>query len=284
MDYKKGERVKHPRRPEWGLGKVLEDSRDYKVHVFFTGDGRKTLSLKHVEPVKISGVEARSPVLDHLWIKEGGDSRYQSLQTSKEMFLRDYPDGFYDQAYLNGERKNKVAAHELAQSLLDPEQLEALLGQRDHEEICKRALKVVNATNLIFPNEKLALKNGLKDPTSRELFSEKLYHLLYGKEDIADRFVSFARTLGEIKAAKWTTLSYFLFVVFPDKYIFLKPIVTQMAAELSAFEINYRPDLNWKTYQSVLDFSEYFRSELKDFKPRDMIDIQSFMWGIGPPK
>ena len=281
MDYKKGEMVKHPGMPEWGLGKVLEDSRDYKVRIFFTEDGRKTLSLKHVEPIKISGKEARHPVLDHLWIKDDGGSKYQSLKTSKEMFLRDYPDGFYDQAYLNGERNVKVAAHELALSLIGPGQLEALLGQKDYEEIGKRALRLVNATNLIVPSEKLALKNGLKNSENIKLFSENLYQLLYGKEGVEERFISFARTLEAIKAAKWTTLSYFLFIVFPDKYIFLKPIVTELAAEISAFEINYRSDLNWRTYKSVLNFSEYFRSELKDLKPRDMIDIQSFMWSIG---
>ena len=284
MDYKKGEMVKHPGMPEWGLGKVLEDSRDYKVRIFFTGDGWKTLSLKHVEPVKISGKEARHPILDHLWAKEGGGSKYQRFETSKEIFLKDYPDGFYDPAYLKGERNHKVAAHELALSLIGPEQLKALLSQKDYEEISKRALKVVTATSLISPNEKLALKNGLKDPESRELFSENLYQLLYGKEDVKERFIAFARTLEAIKAAKWTTLSYFLFIVFPEKYIFIKPIVTEPAAEISAFEINYRPDLNWRTYKSVLDFSEYFWSELKDLKPRDMIDIQSFMWRIGPNK
>lgn len=284
MDYKKGERVKHPGMPEWGLGKVLEDSQDYKVRIFFTGNGRKTLSLKHVEPVKISGAEARHPILDHLWIKEGGNDKYQNLEISKELFLRDYPEGFYDQAYLKGERNLKVAAHELTLSLFDPEQMETLLGQKDYEELSKRALKVVNATNLIFPNEKLALKNGLKDSKNRELFAESLYQLLYGKEAMEERFRAFARILETIKAAKWPTLSYFLFMVFPDKYIIIKPLVTQLAAEISAFEINYRPDLNWRTFQSVLDFSEYFRSELKDLKPRDMIDIQSFMWRIGPNK
>jgi hypothetical protein len=284
MDYTKGERVRHPGMPEWGLGKVLENSRDYKVCIFFAGDGRKTLSLKHVEPVKISGEEARSPVLDHLSIKEGGVSKYQSLQISKELFLKNYPDGFYDPAYLKGERNQKVAAHEMALSLLGPKQMQTLLDQKDYEGICKRVMKVVNATNLIFPNEKLALRNGLKDSKNMEVFSEKLYQLLYGKEDVAERFISFARTLVGIKAAKWAILSYFLFIVFPDKYIFLKPIITQITAEISAFEINYRPDLNWRTYQSVLEFSEYFRSELNDFKPRDMIDIQSFMWGIGTNK
>jgi hypothetical protein len=64
----------------------------------------------------------------------------------------------------------------------------------------------------------------------------------------------------------------------------LKPVVTQPAAELSAFDINFRPDLNWQTFKSVLDFSEYLKSELKDLKPRDMIDIQSFMWCLGTNK
>jgi Protein of unknown function (DUF3553) len=282
MTYKKGERVKHPGMPGWGVGKVLEDSRDYKVRIFFTGDGQKTLSLKHVEPIKIFGAEASNPILDHLWINEAGEGKYQSLQTSKEMFLRAYPDGFYDQGYLKSERNHKVAAHELALSLISCEQLEALIGQKDYEEIGKRALKVANATNLIFPNEKLALKNGLKNSENMVLFSESLYQLLYGKEDVAERFISFARTLMAVKAAKWTLLSYFLFIVCPEKYIFLKPAVTRLAAEISAFEINFRPDLNWQTYKSVLDFSEYFRAELKDLHPRDMIDIQSFMWRIGP--
>jgi hypothetical protein len=284
MDYKKGERVIHPGVPEWGVGKVLADSRDHKVRVFFSGDGPKTLSLRHVEPLKISGTEAEDPVLDHLWIKEGGTNRYRSLEASKALFLRDYPEGFYDQAYLDHERKGKVAAHALALDLIGRETLGELVAEKKYEEIGKRVQKVVNATNLIFPNEKLAFKKCLKDPQNLELFSEHLYQLLYGEGDLEARFVSFAGTLGEIKVAKWATLTYFLFIVFPEKYIFIKPIVTLLAAEISAFEIHFRPDLNWKTYRSVLSFSKYFQDGLKDLKPRDMIDIQSFMWCIGPDK
>jgi hypothetical protein len=284
MEYKKDERVKHPLMLDWGLGRVLEDSRDCKVRIFFTGNGRKTLSLKHVEPVKISGAEASHPVLDHLWINENEESKYQTLQTSKEKFLGIYPEGFYDPAYLKAERNHKLAAHDLALSLIGPEQLEALIGQKNYEEIAQRALKLLNATNLVSLTEKLALKTSLKISENAAMFSESLYPLLYGKEDMAQRFSAFIRTLGDIKAAKWTLLSYFLFMVFPEKYIFVKPIVTQLAAEMSAFEIHFRPELNWRTYQSVLDFSEYFRAELKDLNPRDMIDIQFFMWSIVPDK
>ncbi|MBI5584663.1 MAG: DUF3553 domain-containing protein [Deltaproteobacteria bacterium] len=284
MDYKKGERVKHPSRPEWGPGKVLEDSRDDKVRVFFSGDGRKVLSLKYVEPVKISGAEARHPILDHLWIKQDGEGKYQNPQKLTELFLKNHPEGFYGPSYLKTERNLKVAAHTLALDLLGPGPMNELINQKNHEEICRRALKVVQATKLLFLNEKTALQAALKDPKNIELFAESLNQLLYGDTELEARFKSFSRALAEIKMAKWTILSYFLFIFFPDRFIFLKPVVTQPAAELSAFEINYRPELNWQTFQSVLDFSEYLRSELKELKPRDMIDIQSFMWSLGTHK
>ena len=96
--------------------------------------------------------------------------------------------------------------------------------------------------------------------------------------------MAFAKVLEELGADKWTTVSYFLFILLPEKYMFVKPTVTQNAAEISAFELNYRPQLNWLTYKSVLEFSEYLQSELVELKPRDMIDVQSFMWCISPYK
>ena len=66
--------------------------------------------------------------------------------------------------------------------------------------------------------------------------------------------------------------------------MFLKPTVTQNAAEISGFAINYRPDLNWHTYASVLAFAKYLKAELVELSPRDMIDVQSFMWCIAPGK
>jgi len=88
--------------------------------------------------------------------------------------------------------------------------------------------------------------------------------------------------LEQLGAAKWTTMTYFLFFAHPDKYMFVKPTITKHAFELSAFEINYKPELNWLTYKTVLDFSKYLAEHLEDLKPRDMIDVQSFMWCIAP--
>lgn len=283
MEYRKGDRVKHPTKDDWGIGEVLTDSNGESVRVFFVGGGEKTLLLKYVQPVKISGEEAGHPVLDNLKIKKSASGiKYQSLPQSIQYFLEQFPEGFYGEKFKEHEREYKDKAHFLAQEMLGKEAFSSLIEKADYTEITKRALKVVNATNLIFPNEKMALKDGLKSGTTKKEFCTVLFSLLFGNEELEQRFTEFAKVLENIGAAKWTTATYFLFIMHPDKYMFIKPTITQYSSELCGFEVNYKPQLNWLTYKSVLSFSEYLFSEISELKPKDMIDVQSFMWCIAP--
>lgn len=285
MSLKKGDRVTHPLKPAWGLGEVLEDANEEKVRVFFVGDGEKTISLRYVTLDRVPKDKASHPVLDSLRVPAGsGRIRYQSLPASIERFLERFPQGFYGDRFAEEERDYKVRAYELAQDLLSKSELSRLLSANDFAEVCRRALRVSNATNLIFPNEKMALKDGLELPSNQQAFAMSLFNLLYGDGDLKTRFEKYADVLESIGAAKWTTATYFLFIVDPEAYVFLKPTVTQNAAEISGFEINYRPDLNWRTYESVLKFANYLKGELAELAPRDMIDVQSFMWCIAPGK
>ena len=70
-------------------------------------------------------------------------------------FRKMYPLGFDGKKYLEEERNYKIEAHVLMLELLDAETFESLLNEQKYEEICERAGKVVNKTNLIFPNEKM---------------------------------------------------------------------------------------------------------------------------------
>jgi hypothetical protein len=38
---------------------------------------------------------------------------------------------------------------------------------------------------------------------------------------------------------------------------------------------------NWDTYTSLREFAEAVRRDNRDLKPRDMIDLQSFIWVQG---
>lgn len=283
MQYKKGDRIKHPTKTEWGVGEVLEDEKGGNVRVFFVNAGEKKISLQYVKFDMASEEESIHPVLDNLKIaKASADIKYQSLNQSINHFREKFPEGFYGDKFEQQERSYKLKAHRLANEVLNKEDFASLIKNKDYDDICKRALKVSNATNLIFPNEKMALKDGLSDQRAKELFSISLFNLLYGDEELNDRFNSFAKFLENIKADKWTIASYFQFVIQPDKFMFIKPTITQHVAELCGYEINYQPKLNWLTYKSVLNFSIYLKSELTDLEPRDMIDVQSFIWCIAP--
>jgi hypothetical protein len=93
--------------------------------------------------------------------------------------------------------------------------------------------------------------------------------------------------LYHVGAAKWTIATYFFFLAFPDTQIFVKPEVTKHAAKLLHLEIDYRSEVNWTTYALILRMAEALRQKLSDERkaelmPRDMIDVQSFIWLIGP--
>ena len=179
-------------------------------------DAERSISLKHVQPEKVVGVSAAHPVLDNLKIPKASSSiRYQSLAESKNYLLEKFPEGFYGQRFSSEERDYKVQAHEMAVELLNSKGLQSLLAASEYSEICARALKLVNATNLIFPNEKMALKDGLAEPKAKAMFAKVLDEMLHGQGAINDRFSSFTNVLAEIGADKWTTASYFLFFFKP---------------------------------------------------------------------
>jgi hypothetical protein len=73
----------------------------------------------------------------------------------------------------------------------------------------------------------------------------------------------------------------FAFLAAPDRHIFLKSNVTKIAAREYGFDFQYESRPQWKTYASLLGFADRVRDDLRDLKPRDMIDIQSFIWVQG---
>jgi len=282
-----GGKVRHSKMPEWGMGKVMEITQDGKVRIFFIHAGEKLLSLKYVAFEKVEGADVYHPILDNPSFFERATVKgHRSLPDARLDFLKLFPDGFEDAGYLNEERNYKVAARELLLGLLNEQAFRELLENGNFDEIVRRALQVANKTNLIFPNEKMGLKDGLKTPEHIQLFAERLFDLLYGNGEFKDRFEGFANCLEKIDAAKWTTMTYFPFLAYPEEHMFLKPEITKHAAALTKAELNYRSDLNWLTYSCLLEFAKYLKDELvaMEMNPRDMIDVQSFMWCITPGK
>jgi hypothetical protein len=76
-------------------------------------------------------------------------------------------------------------------------------------------------------------------------------------------------------------VTVFGFIAQPDIHMFLKPNVTRRAARAYGYDFEYISRPAWPTYRSLLRFTELVRRDLRDWRPRDMIDLQSFIWVQG---
>lgn len=275
--------VKNPKVPDWGIGKVVSVINQDMAEVFFEHAGfrkfnRKTHPLKQVDTSNID--TAALDRFDEHDISDEKKEKFMDLPSSQKFFLQEYPDGFEGEKYKEHERDYKDAGHAFATEQLSQETLTPLMEEENYEEIVARALRVANKTNLIFPNEKMALKDGFKNDENKRQFAQSLFNLLYAEGELKERFEGWIKTLEHLGADKWTTATYYLFFLFPDKQMFVKPTITQAVADMSAFDIAYSPRLNWETYRRVLEFSEYLKTAISELEPQDMIDVQSFMWCV----
>jgi hypothetical protein len=145
---------------------------------------------------------------------------------------------------------------------------------------------IESRTNLLFSFEKMALRDGIKSLGGARTFSQGLYTLLYGSETLEDRFNEWIRTVGALprrqtRVLTWPVLTVMGFLAQPSVHVYLKPTVTKKAAGRYGFEFQYESRPSWETYSSLLKFSRTVRRDIRDMNPRDMIDIQSFLWVQG---
>jgi hypothetical protein len=171
-----------------------------------------------------------------------------------------------------------MEAHQQAKEYLRRSRLEKANRMGDVDEICKDAGRVLQLTNLVHKMELIKFHAGLDSETAKRQFVTGLCDLLFGDTELEYRFIAFCDVLSDIGAPNWTTATYFPFIMYPDKYMFMKPRVTIAAAEICDFELNYKPQLNWLTYKSLLTFAAELKERLRELKPRDFIDVQSFIW------
>lgn len=103
---------------------------------------------------------------------------------------------------------------------------------------------------------------------------------------MARRFERWCKTIGSLpqkqtRVLTWPVVTVFGFLAQPETHVFFKPNVTRVAARNYGFDFRYASKLSWAAYANLLEFSSALRRDLSDLRPRDMIDIQSFLWVVG---
>jgi hypothetical protein len=204
----------------------------------------------------------------------------------RSKFLHYFPGGFRDETYIAWERGYKWEAHEAWNETLNQAEYRALLRRGEFAEIAARAVRLESKTNLLFSFEKMALRDSVKPPEGARLFAEGLYEFIYGAGKPEPKFERWCETVGALprkqtRVLTWPVVTVYGFIALPETHIFLKPNVTRTAAREYGFDFQYQSRPSWETYASLLEFAETVRRDLSDLKPRDLIDIQSFIWVQG---
>ena len=205
----------------------------------------------------------------------------------RRRFLKFFPDGFADETYREWERNYKWEAHARFEELLGEEAFRRLLRAGEFGEAANRAVRVESRTNLLFSFEKMAVRDAVKTPAGAKLFAQGLYDLVHGPGgDAREQFERWIEAVGRLprrqtRVLTWPVVTVFPFIAAPQRHIFFKPTATKKAAERYGFEFNYKSRPNWDTYASLLDFARLIRRDTRDLRPKDMIDLQSFIWAIG---
>ena len=207
---------------------------------------------------------------------------------ARRKFLRYFAGGFRDETYLEWERGYKWAVHREWQRALGPAEFRRLLDAGEHGEIAARAVRVEQRSrhSMLFSFEKMALRDAVRSPEGARAFADGLYRYLHGPGSMEARFEAWRDVVEGLPRRQTRVLTWPLVTVFgaiaqPRRHIFVKPKVVRAAAEAYGFSLPYRSRPDWETYAALLELARDVRRDVADLGPRDMIDVQSFLWVQG---
>lgn len=281
-----GDRVFHPNKKAWGLGRVLSVSAE-NIDVFFVGTGSKRLAKSFVQLEVVEGAAAKHPLLDNLGdASQLAGADYVSLPTAAQRFLDTYPDGFVTSAFVKEEREPNLQAHQFCIQLLGEKEIAELIAEHRYPDICDRVRHVESVSNLLTKAEKTPLYAALDLPENQKIFAVGFADLLYGKDSEEYRFKLFLRVLDLLEIKRWHYATLFGFIRFPQEKAFIKPTEIQSAAKALCWRINYKPEANWASYTAILRLYNHLFANLagEGLSPRDMIDVHAFIASVGRKK
>ena len=220
--------------------------------------------------------------------QRAGAAASSAAHRCRRKFLRYFPDGFRDATYLEWERDYKWETHQRWLAALAQPEFARLLHAGEFAQVAARAIRVEQQSrhSMIFSFEKMALRDAVRTLAGATAFATGLYEFLHGGGSDEQRFSDWVEVVGSLprkqtRVLTWPLLTVFGFIADPKRHLFMKPMVTRAAARAYGFDLHYSSKPGWATYRSLLDFAAQVRRDQRDLRPRDMIDLQSFIWVQG---
>ncbi|MFB6225507.1 MAG: hypothetical protein ABEI13_03555, partial [Candidatus Paceibacteria bacterium] len=194
-----------------------------------------------------------------------------------------YPswEGFRDTEFEKAEVSYKHTTSQKLRDQLSEEELEQLLQENQYDTIISRIDDIVNDNNLLYVGSYSKGDHNIlfADNLDRASFCEAFYDLLYGEGTVHDRLERYLQFVSDQELpSKWTFPTYFLFLRYPETEIMIKPRSMRRFLKLVNADISLHSQPSAATYSAVKDLLFDLMDALSKYNPRDMIDIDSFIY------
>lgn len=216
---------------------------------------------------------------DEVWAKlraEVGKASpaYFGYDGARARFARMFPSGFKG-SFEREERDYKVAAAQFLAEVLPLEQ-----AARATSDDCAAAARAFSKTNLLSAFEQARTRDVLKSKVGPSFIAACA---AIANGDWKPALPEIQRIFQPHGTPSWPAATYLPYLWRPDAHIFLKPEVTRDFAERVGhrFAQAYGSKLDGATYDALLDLANETKAQLSALEPRDMIDVQSFIWVVG---
>lgn len=186
-----------------------------------------------------------------------------------------------NQAFVDDEITYKREAASKAQELLSESALSRLLDAGEYDAFIKRLEGVGQSTNLLFLSRPSSgdLSILYQPDLDKAAFCEAVFLLLHNSAPVEDRLGSYFTFVQQQELPqKWTFPTYFLFLLYPDSELFIKPMTVRWFVELMNGPRTYPWTPSAEAYAAMRELFVQLQTALASYGVNDMIDAQSVVW------
>ncbi|MCZ2115269.1 MAG: DUF2461 family protein [Anaerolineae bacterium] len=250
-----------------------------------TTDGQKYETINKVLLDLAGALEIDLWTLDTLWDMADLTPYISELL---ELVRVRYPgwSDFNHEQFVADEIDYKREAAAFSREQLAKESLQALLDAGDTDGFIARLKAVANKTNLLYKGTPSTSDLAIINQPDADLRSicEAIFELLHGGGDAADRLgVFFDFVSANELPRSWTFPTYYLFLLYPEREMFIKPTVMRWLAKFTKGQVPYQSKPSAPVYEAMRAGIYALRDALleqlglPDTTP-DMIEMQSFVY------
>jgi 5-methylcytosine-specific restriction protein B len=211
------------------------------------------------------------------------ENNYKKIEQLISLVQGRYPgwEDFSDETFKVEEITYKEEASRNAKEILSKEILNAFLESKDYQGFIESLERVAQSTNLLYLG---APRTGdlsilYQEDLDKGELCQTIFQLLYGEGPINDRFQKYLDFIQKNDASfKWTFPTYFLYLLFPETEIILKPSTTRWFLDFIESEIKYSNKTDLNIYTTFRGYAAKIKDTLKDLNPKSMMDIQAMLY------